>query len=273
MSILSNVILIVILCVLGLASRVFLTLAVYFDCQSKRIKASLLWTLLTAIFGWIPAVVYACVRSTSPKEAVLCRQCGSYVPPGEGFCPRCGNAFGLEMQKQKEKNSKTFLILFVVVYILTVILSGTLYFNVFREIAKGEDFLSEFFDDAQNDSARDFFAFDENDLKDWDEDHAEGIYYDLKGKAYDDIDDVVYYDADGNTYIFEEDRFCYMDDKKNTYASLQCFLDENGYFYFDKDNALQFDNQAKKYVDKDKKAYTPIMGVYWDAQGNMQSIY
>lgn len=84
----------------------------------------------------------------------------------------------------------------------------------------------------------------------------------------------VYYDAKGASYRFSSDDFCYKDDDGNAYASLQCFLDENGYFYFDKENKLTYDSEIKKYKDPEsEKTYIPIMGVYWDAQGNMQSTY
>lgn len=280
MSIVSNLILIILLCTLGVASRVFLTLAVYFDCKAKGVKALLLWTLLPAVFGWIPAVVYACVRSSVAKDSVVCRQCGSQIPSGAAFCPRCG--YTQPKQVQNAKNSRVFIILFAVVYAAAVLVTGTLYFNVFRTVFENGGSVSDFFDEDGDFEGEDFYNFDEDaaeeeaqdEAEDEAQDRTESTYYDIKGNAYDDADDVVYYDAKGASYRFSSDDFCYKDDDGNAYASLQCFLDENGYFYFDKENKLTYDSEIKKYKDPEsEKTYIPIMGVYWDAQGNMQSTY
>ena len=71
MTFLTNVTLIIVLIVLLTAQRVFLSLAVYFDCQSKNVSSYVLWTVLTAVFGWIPAVVYACLRKTLKNKDLL----------------------------------------------------------------------------------------------------------------------------------------------------------------------------------------------------------
>lgn len=260
MTFLTNVTLIIVLIVLLTAQRVFLSLAVYFDCQSKNVSSYVLWTVLTAVFGWIPAVVYACLRKTLKKKELLCRACGSRIVSEDGRCPRCGNDIAAAKNRQYGKTSITFIILFVVFYILSCVTLGVFYSNYFKEY-KNVDILSSF--EESTDSADESIS-----------DGEEGeIYYDRNGSSYTDIDDVVYYDPEGNSYSFDEDSFCYIDSQGNSYSSIQCFIDSDGYFYYDTDSELEYNSQLEKYSDKDGKTYIPIMGVYWDANGNLLTIY
>lgn len=261
MTFLTSVTLIIVLSVLLVAERVFLCLAVYFDCRGKNISSFVLWTVLTAVFGWIPAVVYACLRKTLKKKEVLCRACGSRIISSDGRCPRCGSDVEFAKNKQYGKTSITFLILFIVFFVMSCVTIGVFYTNYFTKEYKSGDIFSAFENSSETDSES---------IADGD---SEGIYYDRKGEVYSDIDDIVYYDADGNSYSFDKDSFCYIDSLGNSYSSMQCFIDSDGYFYYDSNNELEFDSQLKKYSDKNGKTYVPIMGVYWDANGNIQTVY
>lgn len=261
MTFLTSVTLIIILSVLLVAQRVFLCLAVYFDCQNKNVSSYVLWTVLTAVFGWIPAVVYACLRKTLKKKEILCRACGSRIVSADGRCPRCGNDVEASKNRQYGKTSITFLVLFIVFYILSCVTVGVFYTNYFIKEYKGGNVLSAFENSAQSDE------------QEGNDDGSEEIYYDRNGASYTDIDDIVYYDAEGNSYSFDEDSFCYIDSQGNSYSSIQCFIDEPGYFYYDSNSELEFDSKLKKYSDKNGKTYIPIMGVYWDANGNIQTVY
>lgn len=265
MAFLTNVTLIIIFSILYAAQRVFLCLAVYFDCKRRSIASSVLWTVLTLIFGWIPAVVYACLRKTLKKKDLLCRACGSRIVTDDGRCPRCGNDVESSKIKQYNKTSIAFLVLFIVFYILSSVTVVTFYTTQILKNVNGSDILSAFENSAETDDS----DFDD----DSDSYDSETVYYDRNGSAYSDIDDVVYYDADGNTYSFDEDAYCYIDSSGTTYSSMQCFIDEDGYFYYDTDNTLEFDSNLKKYTDKAGKTYVPAVGVYWDAQGNIKTIY
>lgn len=265
MAFLTNVTLIIIFSILYIAQRVFLCLAVYFDCKSKNISSGVLWTVLTVFFGWIPALVYVCLRKTLKKKELLCRACGSRIVSADGRCPRCGNDVESSKIKQYNKTSIAFLVLFIVFYILSSVTLVTFYTNQILKDANGSDILSAFENGAET---------DDNDLDDESDSYgSETVYYDRNGAAYSDIDDVVYYDAEGNTYLFNEDEFCFVDSNGASYSSMQCFIDEDGYFYYDTDNKLEFDSALKKYTDKDGKTYVPTVGVYWDAQGNVKTIY
>ena len=264
MAFLTNVTLIIIFSIFYVAQRVFLCLAVYFDCKRKSIASSVLWTVLTLIFGWISALVYVCLRKTLKKKELLCRACGSRIVSVDGRCPRCGNDVESSKIKQYNKTSIAFLVLFIVFYILSSVTVVTLYTTQILKNVKDGNVLSAFENSAETDN--DFG--DEIDSYD-----NQTVYYDRNGAAYSDIDDMVYYDADGNAYSFDEDSFCYIDSNGATYSSMQCFINEDGYFYYDTDNNLEFNYELKKYTDKDGKTYVPAVGVYWDAQGNIKTIY
>lgn len=99
-------------------------------------------------------------------------------------------------------------------------------------------------------------------------------YYDAKGNSYSSTLDVLFYDKDGNAYKLEtaED---YMPDYVNQSTGerlngLQCYVTEQGYLYYDKDNKLSLKNGSMSiYYDDSKNVYYDISTVSWDKDGTL----
>lgn len=238
--------------VVGILTQLFLALAVHYDCKEKRIENATMWTLLTFFFGWIPAIIYICTRNNAKKQE---------------FADQEINEVTINNYKSK---SKTFLILFIVFYIVTIIgaavIGGVAFTTGMRagldsdlEGIIGGQFDNDYLDGLDDE---DFFT---------DNDDFFAYYYDREGNSYDDVQDVVFYSNDGKKYYFSDDQHSYTDDDGTLYEVLRCFVDEEGYFYFDKDNKLEFSKEKSKYVDSDGKTYDSIIGTYWDEFGQMQN--
>lgn len=106
--------------------------------------------------------------------------------------------------------------------------------------------------------------------------NSDNFSYDRLGNAYT-YDYVPYYDSDGNKYFYSFD----SDTQKGTYTNIStkktfeneyCFVDENGYFVYDKEHNFikQKDiENVKTYKDPSGKTYYWASGVFWDKKGNL----
>jgi len=96
---------------------IFILIAVwvYRDAESRRMSGAL-WHIIVILLGLIGLIIYLIVRGGHPVggtppyaaypsapppvyppppvasagAAAICRNCGSPLAPGAGFCPRCG---------------------------------------------------------------------------------------------------------------------------------------------------------------------------------------
>ncbi|MBQ5591873.1 MAG: hypothetical protein IIU80_02910 [Clostridia bacterium] len=98
-------------------------------------------------------------------------------------------------------------------------------------------------------------------------------YYDLKGNQYSDVYDVPFYDKEGNRYTYEPEWFTsgtYTDQKGNKLDGDYAYIDENGYFYYDKNNTLKPHNDSYDYyTDGENLYYSLFFHVYWEENGEM----
>ena len=116
-------------------------------------------------------------------------------------------------------------------------------------------------------------------------------YYDKEGKAYTDPNEVVIYGKDGEVYtpVFETDVLdgifsgeneyeylsYYADNDGNKYDIYLCYVDEEGYFYFDEDEEIFYDeaNYEEYFGDSedyiDEETYRYYYDRYIDYDGNI----
>ena len=73
----------------SLLFKVFLCISVYKDAKEHNDKNAVLWTILVAIFGLIPMIIYAIFRFHRDKEFVLCPHCGKLVSKKYPVCMYC----------------------------------------------------------------------------------------------------------------------------------------------------------------------------------------
>lgn len=149
-------------------------------------------------------------------------------------------------QKQK-KQGHTCLILAVIAYILSVVIAVisaiTMGAGYIKSIVDGEPLLT---------------------------------VYDSKGNEYHDLYDVPLYDREGNTYVRDYENVSlfspsyYRDQNGNLYEEDQCYVDEDGYFYFDKDNTLTVYEEDDTYCTDGNKRYFQLWQlVYWEEDGSI----
>lgn len=98
-------------------------------------------------------------------------------------------------------------------------------------------------------------------------------YYDVMGNEYEDVYDVPLHDKQGNTYFYESKWFTagtYIDQNGNKLDGNYAYIDEYGYFYYDKNDELQPYNDSLEYYTDGETIYYSIFGsVYWEADGTM----
>ena len=100
--------------------------------------------------------------------------------------------------------------------------------------------------------------------------------YDSKGNEYHDLYDIPLYDREGNIYVRDLENVSlfspsyYRDQNGNLYEEDQCYIDEDGYFFFDKDNTLTVYEKDDTYcTDGDKRYFQLWQLVYWEKDGSI----
>lgn len=75
---------------MSVGTSVCLGLAAYHDAKSKMNSNAVMWGVLVGVFGFIPGIIYLCVRNNPTLPPVYCRNCGLAYPVNSPGCPRCG---------------------------------------------------------------------------------------------------------------------------------------------------------------------------------------
>ena len=83
------IVIVIFLAIAAILAQIFLGLAVYHDAKSKGNSSSGMWGVLTGVFGWIPAIIYLCVRNSSSQRIIQCTTCGFAIPASAPGCPNC----------------------------------------------------------------------------------------------------------------------------------------------------------------------------------------
>lgn len=102
--------------------------------------------------------------------------------------------------------------------------------------------------------------------------NSSNFKYDRLGNAYT-YDYVPYYDKDGNKYFYTFDSntqksFYTNISTKETFDNEYCFVDEKGYFVFDKEHSFT-EIENKIYTDLKGKKYYWASGIYWNKDGKL----
>lgn len=106
-----------------------------------------------------------------------------------------------------------------------------------------------------------------------------GRYYDKLGMVYSDSEYVPYYTSDGRKFYFycktiEDDdnttdntKEYYLTDRKSAfYKAESCYIDEDGYLYFNNGN-LKYDEDSGKFKSSNGRYYTKAFETSWDTDG------
>lgn len=216
-------------------ATVSLLLFMHFSAKHRNYKLSLGWYIAGFFFPAIAGLVFLSKRKRFPGPNMkVCPICGDKYPEVYQVCGRCliDLPENVTAEKKKEKTiSKAFGWGFVVLYsvfcISIVVFVGSMVSYIFEAV------------DAADDSLR--IACTAED--------GSKVYYDRNANAYEDAYDVIIYGKDGETYTYEEDEEVdeygynmtyYVSSEGEKFVSYDCYVDEEGYFFYDEDYTLFF---------------------------------
>ena len=283
-----------IISVLNLLSVVFVVLYMNYTAKYKNHDLSVAWYIFGFIFPLPTAIAFGIKSKKFRHENTkVCSQCGDKYPETFTMCSRCLiDLPELDDPKRikKKKLGKIFGVLFYVVSVLSIIAVSALVVLVFNQASD----LFESFDKCH----RIGFA-DEN---------GETIYYDREGNTYTDPYAVLIYGKDGKVYTYttidesavDEEAFyfenkVYIDQEGNEYDPYNCYVDEDGYFFYDENFEIIWDNSddvgeeesdiddledlfaedesyryyQDRYIDDDENVYYYADEVSWNEKGEI----
>ena len=284
-----------IISVLNVLAVVFVILYMHYTAKYKNQELSVAWYIFGFLFTVPTAIVFA-VKSKKfrHENTKVCSQCGDKYPETFTMCSRCLIELPEhdDPSRMKKKTlGKIFCILFWVVSVISVVVSGMLMATV---VGQTIDLLDESF------SSHRIGFTDEN---------GETVYYDKEGNTYTDPNAVLIYGKNGEVYTYTtiedagegEDAFyfentVYIDEDGNEYAPYLCYVDEDGYFYYDENYEIVWDDSdydyeaeedveidfdylleedknyryyQDRYIDEDGKLYYYADEVSWNEKGEI----
>lgn len=259
-----------IVCLLGILEKAFAILFIKFSSEYRNEQISALWYVLAFFFPVIAVIAHLIVRKNYNSAGMkVCAQCGEKLPPSYQVCPRCLAPLGEydeTAEHNKEKKAKGMLTAFFVSFAVTIIA-----YALFVGLAV-YGYIAAFDDDYSDDYSSRIAVIQQDGSR---------VYYDKMGVAYNDPKDVVLYSKDGDSFIFDEETYCYVGKDGGEYYACYSFVDADGWFYYDKDYEIEwasdeeyentdelpdFSEFFSKDSDDEEKYYECI---YTDSKGNL----
>lgn len=106
----------------SLLFKIFLCISVYKDAQENDDKNTILWTILTLIFGLLPALIYAVFRYRRKSEFVACPHCGKMVSRKYPVCMFCKQPANVTKKDEFiSEDVKKYLIIAGVFFVLNLV--------------------------------------------------------------------------------------------------------------------------------------------------------
>lgn len=270
-----------ILCfIFSLVFDIMIMLAIGFDLKARGSENTTVWMILAFFFPVITGIVYAFKRnSIVPNVPKTCVNCNNVANAKAVFCTNCGGTafapFPIEGKEKNTKNKNIALTIGIVAIVISILFSVLSFTSLFRSFDSLDDLFNGVFDYDQNDD----FDFDYDD--DWEYGltrygfnvDGEIVYYDMKGNSYSDANDVLLYDSNSAAYKFdsEDQEFETKDGKE--YNMFYCYLDENGYFFYDINDQLFSSSYEDYYLDTNGNRFYYFENVSWNKDGKMIDNY
>jgi len=73
-----------------IGGQILFSVGVNNDAKGNYNPNPIMWALLTFFLGWIPAIIYLCVRKNNYIK-VICQKCHNMLPEPQPFCPFCSS--------------------------------------------------------------------------------------------------------------------------------------------------------------------------------------
>lgn len=234
----------------------FIAIAINNDATARDLKKGKTYAVLAFFFPVIVGIIYGCTRKKMEKiHPKVCIECCNYVKEDVRVCPYCSSkrfsTFHNDKSKTLKKSAVVFTVLAAVLYVVSIVVGATAVMPLTQSII-GDD------NPLPNASVSDF------------------SYYDREGKAYSTPDDVIFYAKDGSQYVSTKDDnyktyFVNTKDETQKCEGLKCFVDEDGYFVYDKDGAIVLEDNLFTAKDSEGNLYYPAEIVTWDSSGKIRN--
>lgn len=272
-----------IISILNVLAVVFVILYMHYTAKYKNHELSVAWYIFGFLFAVPTAIVFA-VKSKKfrHENTKVCSQCGDKYPETFSMCSRCLIELPeLDDPKRmkKKKLGKIFCVLFWGITAALVVVMGILVSTIVSET------LSLIDDAGLGLSSYRIGITDEN---------GETVYYDKEGNTYTDPYAVLIYGKDGEVYTYttiedegaDEEAFyfentVYVDQEGNEYDPYNCYVDADGYFFYDENYEIIWDDSDYDYESEEdfeidleellaeESAYRYYQDRYIDDEGNL----
>ncbi|MBR0412628.1 MAG: hypothetical protein IJI47_03570 [Eubacterium sp.] len=280
--------------------RVLFMLAINFDCRSRSLKTTSMFTAFALLFPLIAGIVYACVRKKGEVNKQVCTMCGAQIDGAAKQCPQClSMTFNPILPANAENLAKTSIKLFVISVIIFVIAVGcgtartVMAAKITNDLA--ENYTEEDIENAVDDILEEYSKHQAQSTTDGSstnkkEESTSGntetttsvgdkldslTYYDRNGKAYSEQQEVPFYARDSTKYYFRMDEnlqtWFVKEGSDQKLKSTQCFVDKNGYFVYDENDEFKLSDDRLVATDKKGNKYSPAAIVIWNKDGTMIS--
>ena len=235
-----------IISVLNILAVVFVVLYMHYTAKYKNQELSVAWYIFGFLFS-VPTAIAFAIKSKKfrHENTKVCSQCGDKYPETFTMCSRCLielPELDDKSRMKKKKLGKAFCIGFWAVVVATVVAVAALVAIVWQQTWD----LMEL-----DDTTYRIGITDEN---------GETVYYDKEGNTYTDPFAVLIYGKNGEVYTYTtiedagagEDAFyfentVYIDEEGNEYDPYLCYVDEDGYFYYDENYEIVWDDSDYDY--------------------------
>ena len=237
--------------IIQLFCSALLILFMHYSAKYRNYKLSLGWYIAAFFFPLITVFVFLSKRKKFPGPKMkVCPICGDKYPEVYQVCGRCLIELPENKTEDKQKENKiakifgwTFGVVYGTASVLTVAVAVMTCMYIFQSIGD--------FGELMDDGFRiDFVAED-----------GQRVYYDKKGNAYENSKDVPLYGKDGEVYNYElideiEENGTYgsyyISEDGERFDSIKCYVDEDGYFFYDEESLLFYsDNSDEPYDGED----------------------
>ncbi len=256
----------IVICALDLAAVIFGILYMHYTAAAKNKKLSPAWYVCGVLFSFWTLIVFLVKSKDFPGEDTKeCPQCGDRFFSRFEICPKCLVELppvNSEENQRKKNLGRIFGIMVLVCYVL-IIAAGFVSNGVINN-TEWEDYGFRI--------------------------SVDGVYYDKHGNSYENEEDVLLYDEEGNVYFYtafqsevdtlSEDYF-YVNEAGDRCYEFDCYVTEDGWFYCDKRGSLypyepDFDSMTDKELDEYYEAQLDTMYdeyryydyPYTDGEGN-----
>ena len=105
--------------------KVFLCVAVHKDAREHDDKNTVLWTVLTVLFGLLPVIIYAILRYNKSKDFISCPHCGKMVSAKYPVCMFCKQPVNDAPKRDFiSEDVKKYLILAAVLFVVDLVVKS-----------------------------------------------------------------------------------------------------------------------------------------------------